>query len=127
MHKIMPFTFDFNLGMGDTKTVEVIPSGWKGPVTIEYVVAQAHKFDTLVSIVWRVKGTEHCFTIPEQRINQLSHGNYAEHFKKALEAFRLDYLSWFRDEQYKDCEWKYEYQQQFGNLIVEDRDNKSKS
>lgn len=120
----MPFTFDFNLAQGDKHTVEVSPNGWNGPVTIEYIVAQAHQYDTMVSIVWRIKGTQHCFTIPEQRLNQLSHGNnYKEHFQKALEAFRLDYLSWFREDEYKDCQWKYEYQQQFGKFIIPDKDN----
>jgi hypothetical protein len=119
----MPFNFDFSLAQGDMHTAEISPKGWNGPLTIEYIVAQAHKFDTMVSVVWRVKGVDHCFTIPEQRINQLSHGNYAEHFTKALEAFRLDYLSWFRDEQYKDCQWKYDYQRIFGKHIIPDKDN----
>lgn len=123
----MPFSFDFNLALGDTYTTEVSPKGWKGPIIIEYVVAQAHQYDPMVSVVWRIKGTTHCFTIEEQRLNQLSHGDYKAHFKKALEAFRIDYLSWFTRDEYKNCEWKYEYQQQFERFIIPDENNKSQS
>ena len=63
----MPFSFDFNLANGELHTVEVSPKGWRGPITIEYIVAQAHPYDTMASVVWRIKGTEHCFTIVEQR------------------------------------------------------------
>ena len=119
----MPFAFDFNAAHGDVHSVEISPEGWNGKVTIDYMVAQAHKFDTMLSIVWKVRGTEHCFTIEERRLNQLSHGNYKQHFKEALEAFRKDYLSWFTDDMYKDCEWKYEYERQFGKLIKPDKDN----
>lgn len=123
----MPFVFDFNMAQGDVHTVEVSPKGWNGPIVIEYIVAQAHTYDTMVSIVWRVRGTAHCFTIPEQRLNQLSHGDYRKHFQEALEGFRTDYLSWFRDEEYKGCEWREEYKQQFGKFIIGDKDNGSKS
>lgn len=83
-------------------------------------------YDTMASVIWRVKGTEHCFTIEEQALNHISHGNYKEHFQKALENFRLDYLSWFKDEMYKECKWKYEYEQQYGKFIIPDKDNESK-
>lgn len=121
----MPFIFDFNVfDKEEIHTVEISPDGWNGPITIEYCVAQAHKFDTMLSVVWRVKGTTHCFTIEEQRINRLSHGGeYKDHFKKALEGFRKDYLSWFKEEEYKDCDWKYEYQKQYGRFIIQDKDN----
>lgn len=121
----MPFVFDFKTSIGEIHSVEVNPIGWKSPLIVEYIVAQAHRYDTMRSIVWRVKGTEHCFTIEEQRLNILSGGNYKEHFKKALEGFRKDYLSWFVDDEYKDCQWKYEYEKQFGKLILpEEQDNK---
>ena len=120
---IMPFCFDFNLAHGDVHTVELSPDGWKSPIFVEYIVAQAHRYDTMRSIVWRVKGTTHSFTIEEQRLNHLTHGNYKAHFKKVLERFRIDYLNWFKDEQYKDCQWKYEYQQQFDRFIIPDQNN----
>ena len=122
----MPFYFDFNLANGELHTVEVSPIGWKGPITIEYITAQAHQYDNMVSVIWKIKGTDHCFTIFEQRLNHISHGDYKAHFKEALEKFRIDYLSWFKDEMYRNCEWKYEYEKQYGKLIIPDKDNESK-
>ena len=119
----MPFYFDFNLANGELHTVEVSPIGWKGPITIEYITAQAHQYDNMVSVIWKIKGTDHCFTIFEQRLNHISHGDYKAHFKEALEKFRIDYLSWFKDEMYRNCEWKYEYEKQYGKLIIPDKDN----
>ena len=118
----MPFIFDFKNAIGEIQSVEVNPKGWVSPLVVEYIVAQAHPYDVMRSVVWRVKGTEHCFTIEEQRINIISDGNYKEHFKKALEGFRKDYLSWFTDKQYDGCEWKYEYERQFGRFIIQDKE-----
>lgn len=115
----MPFIYDFNKAMTDVQTVDVQPKGWKGNVTIEYVISQVNKYDTMLSVVWRVKGTTHCFVIPEQRLNVLSNGDYKKHFIQALEAFRADYLSWFTDEMYEKCDWKNEYKQQYGRFIIE--------
>ena len=123
----MPFYFDFNLANGELHTVEVSPIGWKGPITIEYITAQAHQYDNMVSVIWKIKGTDHCFTIFEQRLNHISHGDYKAHFKEAMEKFRIDYLSWFKDEMYRNCEWKYEYEKQYGKLIIPDKDNGGKS
>ena len=122
------FVFDFNNALDGVHEISVSPNGWNGPITIEYCVAQAHQYDPMVSVVWRVKGTTHCFTMYEQRMNVLSHGKYSEHFKKALEGFREDYLSWFEDEFYEECQWKYEYQREFGRFIKpkEKSDNKGK-
>ena len=114
----MPYIFDFSTGLSEVNTVSVNVNGWKSPVQIEYVVAQANKYDPLLSIVWRVKDTTHSFVIPEQRLNVISHGNYNEHFKKALEAFRKDYLSWFTDEEYSGCEWREDYRLQYERFII---------
>lgn len=122
----MPFIFDFKNAIGEIQSVEVNPKGWVSPLVVEYIVAQAHPYDVMRSVVWRVKGTEHCFTIEEQRINIISDGNYKEHFKKALEGFRKDYLSWFTDKQYDGCEWKYEYERQFGRFIIQDKEQDNK-
>ena len=113
----MPFVFDFKPYLSEIHTVDVSPKGWKSPVTVEYIIAQAHRYDPVVPVVWRVKGTSHCFTIGEQRINLISNGNYKKHFTEALENFRKDYLSWFKDEEYRNAEWKYEYERQFGRFI----------
>lgn len=123
----MPHLFDFSNCVGDVSTVEVNPKGWRGPLTIEYGLAQNNKYDTQSSIVWRIKGTSHTFTIYERRLNVFSHGNYKQHFEEVLQNFREDYLSWFREPEYEGVQWKYEYQSQFGRLIIPDSggDNKS--
>jgi hypothetical protein len=114
----MPFNFDISNAITKPVEVEVNPKGWKNPITVEYAVAQAHRYDTMVSVVWRVKGTQHCFTIGEQKLNQISNANYKKHFEEVLTNFRIDYLNWFEDPIYKDAEWKYEYQRQFSGLIL---------
>lgn len=124
----MPFVYDFATSLSDTMSVDVCPKGWVNPITVEYIVAQAHRYDTTLSIVWRIKGTTHCFTIGEQRLNVLSNGDYKTHFTTVLENFRQDYLSWFSDPDYENAEWREEYRQQYGDLIIEeDNDNESKS
>ena len=117
----MPFVFDFKNVIDDVHTVDIEPKGWVSPITIEYAVAQAHLYDTVVSVVWRVKGTSHTFTIGEQRLNTISNGNYKKHFTEALEAFRDDYITWFTEDKYKDVEWKNEYKKQFGKFIIFDK------
>ena len=119
----MPFIFDFDTSLSDIQQIDVCPKGWKNPITVEYVIAQAHKYDTTLSVVWRIEGTTHCFSIGEQRINVLSNGDYKKHFTEVLENFRKDYLSWFKDEEYENAEWKYEYKRQYGSLIEEGEDN----
>ena len=115
----MPFVYDFSSAISDVYTVDVEPKGWKGKVTVEYVIAQAHKYDTVLSVVWRVKGTTHCFTIGEKHLNLISNGDYKKHFTEALQNFREDYLSWFEDDEYKDAEWREEYRRQYGRFIIE--------
>lgn len=118
----MPFVYDFSKCMGDKKdnvfSVEVSPKGWREGIVVEYGVAQAHDYDPVKSIVWRVRGTSHTFTIYEQTINRLSHGDYKKHFEEVLERFRLDYLQWFELDEYKEADWKYEYESQYGKLIL---------
>lgn len=118
----MPFVFDFNKCI-KIKKVSVNPRGWRGPIEIEYGLAQVNRFDTFTSIVWRIVGTSHTFTEYEPVINKYAKSNYAEHFTKTLEGFRDDYLSWWEDKRYKDCEWKNEYREQFGKLIIKDENN----
>jgi hypothetical protein len=114
----MPFIFNFDEGLTSIKTVNINPKGWKNPITIEYCSAQARIYDTMISICWRIKGTTHTFTIYENQLNKLSHGDYAQHFTEILELFREDYKSWFEDEKYQGCEWRDEYRLQYGNLIL---------
>lgn len=113
----MPHIYDFKNCLGTVKETTVNPKGWKCPVTIEYGVAQNNEHDPMLSVVWRIKGTTHVFSIYERRLNLISRSNYDNHFTEALEKFREDYLSWFTDETYKNAEWKYEYQKQYGSII----------
>lgn len=125
----MPHNFDFSTCLGEIHTVEINPKGWRGPICIEYGVGQNSKYDTQASIVWRVRGTTHTFSIYENRLNVISHANYQKHFEEALERFRIDYLSWFREPEYKDVQWKYEYREQYGDIIIPDagEDNESEN
>ena len=59
------------------------------------------------------------FTIYENKLKEICNNNYAKHFTETLENFREDYISWFKEERYKDCEWKWEYKREFGNYIWE--------
>ena len=72
----MPFKYDFNNCLNDVKTIDVEPEGWKGPITIEYGVAQKTPYDTQLSVVWRIKGTTHTFAMYERNLNVISHGTY---------------------------------------------------
>ena len=119
----MPFIFDFDRCVpGSVRTVEVSPKGWRTPLFVEYGLAQAHEYDTQISVVWRVKGTTHVFTIYEQRLNLISHADYKKHFEDALAGFREDYLSWFTDRGYDQAAWKYDYRDLYGRLIIPDGD-----
>lgn len=124
----MPCIFDFSKCIGGINTVEVNPKGWHCPIVVEYGVAQMSKYDTQLSVVWRVQGTTHTFSIYERRLNVISNANYKKHFEEALESFREDYLSWFTDEEYSGVTWKYDYQSQYGSLIISEEceDNESK-
>ena len=124
----MPNNFDFSRCISDIKTVEINPRGWRGPITIEFAQAQVSEYDPMLSIVWRIQGTQHTFTIYERRLNLISHANYKAHFTEALENFREDYLSWFETPGWEETPWVKEYQQQYGRLIIpEDSNNKDKS
>ena len=114
----MPFNFNFDNALNDVKSLVVTPRGWRGEIVVEYCQAQAHQYDTMLSICWRVKGTEHTFTIYENKLNLLCNGDYAKHFTEVLEVFREDYKMWFTNEEYKDCEWKWNYKEQFGRYII---------
>ena len=119
----MPNNFNFSNCISEIKTVEINPRGWRGPIVIEYAEAQVNKYDPMLSIVWRVQGTQHTFSIYERRLNVISNANYKAHFTEALENFREDYLSWFRTEGWEVTPWVKEYQQQYGNLIIPDGKN----
>jgi hypothetical protein len=113
----MAYIFDLNKCACGILTMDINPKGWVNPITIEYGVAQSNPCDTMLSVCWRVKGTTHTFTIYETYINNISNGDYAKHFTEVLEYFREDYLSWFSDKKYENCEWREEYKKQYQSLI----------
>ncbi len=125
----MPFLFDFDNCVGDIQEVTISPKGWVPNLVIEYGPAQANRYDTFGSVVWRIKGTTHTFTIYEKELNErIKGGNYAKHFKETLEGFREDYLSWWKSSEYEGCDWREDYRKQYGKLIIEKtEDNQSQN
>lgn len=113
----MPFIYDFNRSLSGIKEISVNPKGWVNNLIVEYCIAQAHPYDTMASVCWRVKGTTHTFTIYEHKLKVSNKDDYAKHFTEILEAFREDYLSWFKEEEYRDCEWKWDYKREYGEYI----------
>jgi len=112
----MPHNFDFS-SLNNIKTMEVHPEGWIDPLIVEYAVsANENTFNGIPSYLWRVKGTQHTFTIPVSRIDFVSQGDYKTHFENALEIFRDDYLTW--KEQGFSTPWAREYREQFHKYII---------
>lgn len=116
----MPFLFDFEKSLSEIKEVKIYPKGWQPNIIIEYCFAQAHNYDTMISMCWRVKGTSHTFTIYDNKLKDICNNDYEKHFAEVLEKFREDYLSWFREEEYSECDWKWEYKRQFDRFIIEE-------
>ena len=95
------------------KTVNVRAEGWIDNTVVEYGLGMHYN---LPSYFWRVKGTEHTFVIPISRLEFLSSGEYAKHFKEALEGFRGDYLEW-KDSGF-ETEWMREYRKEYAGFIL---------
>ena len=107
----MPNNYDFSK-LEDIKVIEVNPDGWISPLYVEYGVGL---LGGISSYFWRVKETKHTFVIPILRMDFLSQGEYDEHFKKALEGFRQDWIGWSEEGWYS--EWMQEYRKQYSNFI----------
>jgi len=108
----MPNNYDFSI-FKNIKDIEVFPINWVKPLIVEYVVDY---YSDVPTCFWRVKGTDHTFTIPFTQLNYLSSGNYKEHFEKSLSIFRDDYIEW-KNRSF-DADWMKQYQKQFENLII---------
>lgn len=117
----MPYVYDFNQCLTPIKKMEVNPPGWRGPIVIEYATTQRTEFDPQLSVVWRIKGTTHTFSMYERNLNVISHGDYKKHFEEVLGNFRYEYLNWFKDEDFRNAQWKYDYKKQYGNLILPEK------
>lgn len=100
--------------------VEVKPKGWLGPITIEYAILRIGDYDPVNSVCFRVKGTNHTFAKFENLVNLSFQGNYAKFFTSTLESFREDFISWQKNPEFKDCQWRREYEDEYrGKIILE--------
>mgnify|MGYP007128596568 CR=1 FL=1 len=109
----MPYNFDFNKLL-NVKTVEVEAEGWITPLYVEYGFSPFSEVSMACN--WRVKGTQHTFVIPLTRLDFISKGNYAQHFKEVLEQFREDYIDW-KNKGFSE-KWMQEYKQQYSSYII---------
>ena len=108
----MPNNWDFS-EVKNIKKMKVNPDGWVNPLLVEYGEGV---YGSTPAFFWRVDGTKHTFVIPMVRMDYLSSGNYAEHFKKVLEWFKEDYKEWSEDE--FNTEWMQRYKEQFEEFII---------
>jgi|AntAceMinimDraft_6_1070360.scaffolds.fasta_scaffold46428_2 hypothetical protein len=108
----MPHKADFSV-ITNIKEMRINPEGWIDPITVEYGLGMKYN---IPSYFWRVKGTEHTFTIPISRFEFLSSGNYGEHFEMVLKKFREDYLEWKNSG--FEVEWQREYRDQYNRYIL---------
>ena len=107
----MPFNADFSK-LQNLQTIEINPNGWVNPIYVEYGISD----EDLPKCYWRVKGTQHTFTISIVRLDFLSEGNYKTHFNDVLEIFKEDYLAWKKEG--FNTDWSREYQQQYFRFII---------
>jgi len=107
----MPNNADLSHAADKIQTLEINSNGWIKPLIIEYVVMPISEM-----VNWRVKGTQHSFTIPLMRLHYISEGNYAKHFEEILYSFRQQYKDWEKDGFKYD--WTREYRDQFQNFII---------
>jgi len=108
----MPNYYDFSK-LENVKETLVYPDGWINPIIVEY--GTGYHSESL-SYFWRVKGTKHTFIIPILRIDYISGGDYASHFKETLEVFRDDYKGWASEGWYS--QWMKEYFNEFNKFII---------
>jgi hypothetical protein len=111
----MPHNFDFSK-LENVKTIEVNPEGWVTPLYIEYGIAINLEISGTLDYYWKVKGTQHTFTIPVIRMDYLSAGDYKKLFENVLEIFREDYISW-KNEGFV-TQWSNEYREQYSRFII---------
>jgi hypothetical protein len=107
----MPNNTDFSV-LENVHFIDIQPDGWK-PIIIEYGI----KNDAMPLYCWRVKGTQHTFTIPVVRLDFISSGIYEAHFKQTLEIFREYYIKWKKEG--FPTNWAREYESQFSKFILD--------
>lgn len=108
----MPNWVDFEK-ITNVKQIPVQVDGWIDNLSVEYGLGM---HVDLPCYFWRVTGTKHTFVIPISRMEFLSSGDYASHFKIALQGFREDYLEWKNSG--FSLDWQREYRKEFGRFIL---------
>jgi len=108
----MPYNYDFSK-LNNVKEVIVHVNGWVDPLIIQYGIG--YHAENL-SYFWRIKGTKHTFVIPTMRMDYLTEGKYAQHFKETLEVFLEDFNQWAK-EGFK-TEWMQAYREDFSRFIA---------
>lgn len=101
------------------KEMIITPKGWVTPLVVEYALVRVGDFDPLNSVCFRIKGTNHTFAQFDKSINLTYHGEYKKYFEETLEKFREDFLSWEKDEEYRECEWRKEYCEEYKGRIIQ--------
>ncbi len=92
--------------------MSVSPDKWKDPITIEYGY---RNYNFVYEFCWKVKGTEHTFTIPFRDLNEASNGDIEGHIQSFLEEFRKEYIEWVYSGLKQD--WQQEYYEQYKEYI----------
>lgn len=91
--------------------IELTPDKWK-PISIEYGYKN---FNNVLFFCWRVKGTEHTFTILFSKLNELSQGDVEKHIEEFLETFRQELIGWCTGGLKQP--WMREYYEQYKSFI----------
>ena len=81
-------------GVEDIKEETLTLPGWK-PIKVRYGLYYTVSGQT--ELLWNVTGTAHTFKVPIKVIYDQHRGEVRDHFTVALQAFRRDYLSWYKD------------------------------
>lgn len=115
----MPYIIDITKKCKKIHTMKLEPFGWIGPQEIEFGTALINLHDPQPSICMRVIGAKHVWANFIQNVNFESKGNYAEYFKKILEEFRLDLLTWIHTPVYQNLSWVKEYYDMFKGKIYD--------
>lgn len=91
--------------------IDVEPKNWKS-LTIEFGYKN---LNGVLFFCWRVKDTQHTFTIQFSQLNELSQDNVSEHIQTFLETFGEELIGWIVNGLKE--EWQKQYYQQYKSFI----------
>ena len=115
----MPYIIDISKKCKKIHRMKIKPFGWIGTQEIEFGTGLLNIQDPQPSVCMRITGTKHVWTNFVQNVNFESKGDYAEYFKKILEEFRLDLLTWIHTPVYQNLAWVKEYYEMFKDKIYD--------